>query len=249
LRAIAREAGAAILEVYHSDFAVDHKADKSPVTEADRRSERLILDRLAVLTPRIPAVSEEADSRGDVVDISGGRFWLIDPLDGTKEFARRNGEFTVNIGLVVDGVPVVGVLFAPVIDRLFAAAPGLVTVEDGGAAARPIACRRWPEEGLVVLSSRSHRDPARFDAFIGRFPVAEIRHSGSALKFGLVAAGEADLYPRFGPTMEWDTAAGHALLNAAGGCLTLPDGSPLAYGKPGFANPSVIAWGTPTPQV
>ncbi len=247
LRRLAREAGAAVLEVYRSDFAVEAKADASPVTEADLRSEQVILAGLERLTPDIPVVSEEAAAAGKVVDLAGGRFWLVDPLDGTKEFVKRNGEFTVNMGLIVDGKPLVGVIFAPVPDRLFAACPGLVTAEDGGAPPRPIACRKPPAGGLVVLSSRSHRDPGRFDSFIGDFPVAEIRHSGSSLKFALIAAGEGDLYPRFGRTMEWDTAAGHAILRAAGGDITLADGSPLTYGKPGFENPPIVAWGTPTP--
>jgi 3'(2'), 5'-bisphosphate nucleotidase len=248
LRALARQAGEAILEIYASDFAVNAKDDRSPVTEADLRAERIILAGLRVLTPEIPTVSEEAAAEGERTDVSGGTFWLVDPLDGTKEFVKRNGEFTVNIGLVVDGVPVAGVLFAPVPNRLFAASPGAATVEDGGAPPRPIACRPPPRDGLIVLSSRSHKDPTAFDAFMRPFTVADTRHTGSSLKFALVAAGEADLYPRFGRTMEWDTAAGHAILNAAGGCLTLPDGTPLTYGKPDFGNPSVVAWGTPAPR-
>ena len=241
LRALARQAGAAILDVYGSDFAVTAKEDRSPVTEADLRSEHILVAGLRTLTPDIPVVSEEAAAEGVVVDVSGGRFWLVDPLDGTREFVKRNGEFTVNIGLVAEGRPQLGVLFAPVPDRLFAAVPGQATVEDGGAPPRPISCRPWPAEGIVVLGSRSHRDSGEFDGFIAGFRVAEVRRSGSALKYGLVAAGEADLYPRFGRTMEWDTAAGHAIVAAAGGCLTLPDGRPLAYGKPGFGNPHFIA--------
>lgn len=247
LRALARRAGAAILEVYQSDFAVQAKDDKSPLTEADLRSERIIVAGLRALTPDIPVISEEEAASG-TNPAAAGRFWLVDPLDGTKEFVKRNGEFTINIGLIEDGKAVVGVLYAPVLDRLFAAHPGEATVQDRGAAPRRIACRKPPAEGLVVLSSRSHRDPETFDRFMTHFKVAEYRHSGSALKFALVAAGEADLYPRFGRTMEWDTAAGHAILNASGGCLTLTDGSPLLYGKPDFANPNVIAWGTPEPR-
>lgn len=243
LAALARKAGAAILDIYRSDFAVRRKEDASPVTEADLRSERIILDGLSRLAPDVPAVSEEATAAGSRADLSRGRFWLIDPLDGTKEFVKRNGEFTVNIGLIDKGMPIAGILYAPVPDRLFLAAGGKAWVEEGEDRRRPIACRTPPAEGLRVLSSRSHRDPARFDAFVADFPVAEIAHGGSSLKFAQVAAGEADLYPRFGPTMEWDTAAGHAILNAAGGRLTLPDGSPLLYGKPGFLNPPVVARG------
>ncbi len=249
LRRLVRQAGAAILTVYNSDFAVQAKDDASPVTAADIEAERLILAGLAELTPDIPVVSEEAAAAGQRVDVSGGTFWLVDPLDGTKEFVKRNGEFTVNIGLVVDGRPQLGVLYAPIPDRLFAACPGQATVEDQGAQPRPIACRQPGPAGMIVLSSRSHRDPARFERFVADFRVAELHLSGSSLKFALIAAGEADLYPRFGPTMEWDTAAGHAILTAAGGCLTELDGTPLAYGKAGFGNPSFVAWGTARPPL
>ncbi len=249
LKSLARDAGRAILDVYRGDFAVTRKDDASPVTEADLRAEAIILAGLGKIAPDIPVVSEEAMSAGAEVDVSGGRFWLVDPLDGTKEFVKRNGEFTVNIGLIWEGRPRLGVLYAPVLDRLFAATPEGATLEENGEPPRRIACRRTPGRGLTVLSSRSHRDPAQFDSFVQPFHVAEIRHSGSSLKFALIAAGEADLYPRFGRTMEWDTAAAHAILDAAGGCLSLPDGRPLTYGKPGFANPSVVAWGTPTPDV
>lgn len=248
LRALAREAGAAIMEIYAKPFEVHSKDDDSPVTAADIKAEAIILAGLKRLTPDIPVVSEEAAAEGKHFDVSGGRFWLVDPLDGTKEFVARNGEFTVNIGLIENGVPVAGVLFAPVLDRLFLAAPGIATVEDQGAAPRPITVRPVPEDGMLVLSSRSHRDPATFDDYMKHFPVKDIRRSGSSLKFALVAAGEADIYPRFGRTMEWDTAAGDAILRAAGGCMSLPDGSPLLYGKPGFGNPPVVAWGSAQPR-
>lgn len=244
---LAREAGAAIMRVYQGEFEVARKTDNSPVTAADTQAERIILAGLRGLTPSIPVVSEEEMSSGHVEDVSAGEFWLVDPLDGTREFVKRNGEFTVNIGLIRAGRPVLGVLYAPAIDRLFAGAPGHTILEEPGAAPRRLVCRPLPADGLVVLGSRSHRDAADFDAFLARFKVAEIRRSGSALKYGVLAAGEADLYPRFGRTMEWDTAAGHAILNACGGCLTLPDGAPLAYGKPDFANPAVVAWSTPVP--
>jgi 3'(2'), 5'-bisphosphate nucleotidase len=247
LRHLARLAGAAVLDVYGQDFNVDRKEDASPVTEADLRSEHIILNGLARLTPDIPVVSEEATAAGVCTDIGQGRFWLVDPLDGTKEFVRRNGEFTVNIGLIWDGIPRVGILFAPALGRLFSAIPGQARVEDGDAAPRPIHCRTPPTDGLVVLSSRSHRNPDRFDAFLRPFRVAATRHSGSSLKFAEIAAGEADLYPRFGPTMEWDTAAGHAILLAAGGSLCTLDEQPLRYGKTGFINSEFIAWSTPQP--
>lgn len=249
VKTMARDAGGAILEIYRSDFAVERKDDNSPVTEADLRAEAIILRGLRQLTPDIPVVSEEAMAAGAQVDVSGRRFWLVDPLDGTKEFVKRNGEFTVNIGLIWDGIPCLGVLFAPVIDRLFSGSPNGATLEEKGTAPRSICCRPTPSQGLTVLSSRSHRNPELFDNFIAPFHVVEILHSGSSLKFARIAAGEADLYPRFGPTMEWDTAAGHAILIAAGGCLSLPDGRPLTYGKQGFTNPSVVAWGTSVPVI
>jgi len=248
LRALARRAGVAILEVYHGDFAVTRKDDSSPVTEADLRSERIIVEGLRRLTPDIPVISEEEASAG-ITPEQHGRFWLVDPLDGTREFVKRNGQFTVNIGLIDAGRPTAGILYAPVLDRLYAAAGGKATLEEAGEPPRAIACRKPPEGGLVVLASASHRDAELFDKFIERFAVAEIRHSGSALKYGILAAGEADLYPRFGRTMEWDTAAGHAIIDAAGGCITLPDGTPLEYGKPDYANPTHVAWSTPRPYL
>ncbi len=246
LRSLVRRAGAAILAVYGGEFAVRAKPDASPVTEADLAAERIIAQGLRELTPDIPVIAEEAVTGGTAPG-PGTRFWLVDPLDGTKEFVKRNGEFTVNVGLIEDGRPTLGAIYAPVADLLFSAHASAAFVEEKGQAPRPIRCRKPPAAGLVVLTSRSHRSPEQFDAFIKRFRVAELRASGSSIKFALVAAGEADLYPRFGRTMEWDTAAGHAILNAAGGCLTLADGSPLAYGKPGFENPPVVAWGAPAP--
>jgi len=248
LRALARRAGAAIIEVYQGDFAVTRKDDASPVTEADVRSERIILEGLRQLTPDIPAIAEEQESAGQS-PAQHGRFWLVDPLDGTREFVKKNGQFTVNIGLIEAGRPVAGILYAPAMELLYAAAAGKATLEAGNAPARPIRCRAAPKDGLIVLASASHRDAEPFDKFLSPFAVKEIRRSGSALKYGILAAGEADLYPRFGRTMEWDTAAGHAILEAAGGCLTLPDGAPLAYGKPGYANPACVAWATPRPYL
>jgi len=255
LAQIARQAGAAIMDIYSRPIAVTTKDDASPLTEADLASDAVIARGLAALTPAIPVISEEAVAQGQIPDISGGRFWLVDPLDGTKEFIRRNGEFTVNIGLIDQGVPTFGALYVPAQDRLFLAAPGLALLEEAGQPARPIHCRVPPSEGVTLLSSRSHRNPDQFDAYIQSLnvTVAGTAFAGSALKFALIAAGEADLYPRFGPTSEWDTAAGHALLLAAGGSLTLTDGGVFAYGKPKFLNPGFIARGRimaypPTPQ-
>ena len=246
LRDIALAAGAAIMDVYESDFDVRSKDDRSPVTAADERAEGIIVPRLAEIAPGIPTVAEERVAAGDVPDVSGGRFWLVDPLDGTREFIDRNGEFTVNIALIEDGRPVLGVIYAPARRRLYATdGPGAVLVEEGGGPARAIAARAPSGDGLVAVASRSHRD-SRTDGFLDTLPVKEFTAAGSSLKFCLVATGEADIYPRFGRTMEWDTAAGHAVLAAAGGSVRTADGDDLLYGKERFENPFFIARGIET---
>lgn len=237
---IARAAGAAILEVYATDFGVRSKEDASPVTEADERAEAIILERLAKLTPDIPIVSEEAASRG-AIPATGRSFWLVDPLDGTKEFINRNGEFTVNIALIEAGAPVLGVVHAPALDCLYGGAQGEGAFMWDSRARRAIACDHGREGGLIVVSSRSHGDAEALERFLAGRTVASSVSAGSSLKFCLVAKGEADLYPRFGRTMEWDTAAGHAVLLAAGGEVTDLTGKRLAYGKPGHENPAFIA--------
>jgi 3'(2'), 5'-bisphosphate nucleotidase len=242
--AIAREAGETVMAIYATDFAVRGKSDASPVTEADERAEAIIVQRLRALTPDIPIVAEEAVAAGQVPAVRQ-RFWLVDPLDGTKEFASRNGEFTVNVALVDGGVPVLGVVLAPAIGRLFAGAAGLGALAEQGGARRAIRCRSVPAEGLTVVSSRSHGDAAALDAFLAGRRVAASVNAGSSLKLCLLAAGEADLYPRFGRTMEWDIAAGHAVLLAAGGRVVTLHGEPLRYGKPGFENPHFVAEGVP----
>ncbi len=242
LASLARAAGEAILEVYRTDFAVRDKADGSPVTEADARAEAIILAGLHELDRQTPIVSEEAAAARDTPP--AGSFWLVDPLDGTKEFIARNGEFTVNIALIHDHQPVLGIVLAPALGRLYAGAAGAgAFVEDGGTR-RPIACRRAPPRGLTVASSRSHGDPAALAAFLRGRAVARTLTAGSSLKFCLVAAGEADLYPRLGRTMEWDTAAGDAIVRAAGGSVVDLAGHVLTYGKPGFENPHFVARGT-----
>jgi 3'(2'), 5'-bisphosphate nucleotidase len=196
------------------------------------------------MTPEIPVVAEEEIGAGRTADVSGGRFWLVDPLDGTKEFVARNGEFTVNIALVEGGAPVLGVVHAPARGLTYTAhGPGTALRETAGSAPAPIAARAAPREGFVVVSSRSHNDRAKLEAMVGGRPVREWKILGSSLKFCLVAEGAADLYPRYGQTSEWDTAAGHAVLAAAGGSVTTADGAPFVYGKPGFLNPSFIARG------
>ena len=242
LRKIALEAGAVIMKIYQGDITVRAKADESPVTEADEAAEAVILAALAELTPEIPVIAEESVAAGHIPEIGDGPFWLVDPLDGTKEFISRNGEFTVNVALIEDGLPTHGVVFAPAVGQLYLAAPGAATLERDGAAARPIAVRQPAADGLVVVASRSHRD-SKTDDYLADFDVKSLTSAGSSLKLCLVAAGEADLYPRLGRTMEWDIAAGHAVLAAAGGRVETLEGAPLSYGKPGFENPFFVARG------
>ena len=242
LAQIAHQAGEAILAEYAGDFAVRAKADASPVTLADERAEALIVAALRLLTPPWPIVAEEAAARGEA-PATAERFWLVDPLDGTREFVSRNGEFTVNIALIAQGRPLLGVVLQPVTGRLFAGhvGRGAWVVENGQR--RAIRCRKLPEEGMILALSRSHGDEALTTAWLAGRPVARRLAAGSSLKFGLIAAGEADFYPRFGRTMEWDTAAGHAVLAAAGGEVIDLAGQPLRYGKPGFENPHFVARG------
>ena len=240
---LAVEAGQAIMKIYGKDFAVSQKSDASPVTEADVAAEKIILAGLKRYFPQIPVVSEEEFSAGHKVAI-GETFFLVDPLDGTKEFISRNGEFTVNIGLIHKGIPVMGVVYAPALGQVFAGQLG----HGASKASTPelsfvsIKARACPPEGPIILASRSHLD-AETKAFIEAQKPAGLSNAGSSLKFCRLAEGVADLYPRFGRTMEWDTAAGHAVLLAAGGSLTQPDGTPLPYGKDGFANGAFIAKG------
>jgi len=242
VREIAQRAGQVVMEVYSTDFTVRGKDDASPVTEADERAEEAIVPALQALTPEIPIVAEEAVAAGRIPQVRE-QFWLVDPLDGTKEFISRNGEFTVNIALVRDGTPVLGVVYAPALGRLFAGAVGGDAYVEDAQGRRPIRCRAAPPEGLTVVASRSHGDAAALDAFLGGRKVASLKNAGSSLKLCLVAAGEADLYPRLGRTMEWDIAAGHAVLAAAGGRVTDLAGKALGYGKPGFDNPHFVASG------
>jgi len=240
----ARDAGVAIMQVYSEPFVVSHKPDHSPVTRADELAESIILERLAAATPDIPVIAEESSALRGLPGAAPPRFWLVDPLDGTKEFVARNGEFTVNIALIEDHRSVLGVVHIPVQDLTYAAAGrGTATRQDGRTAARPIAARPVPAQSPIVVHSRSHSDEAEIASFLASLPQPERRLAGSSVKFCLLAAGEADIYPRFGRTMEWDTAAGQAILEAAGGSVTTGDGEPLRYGKPGFVNPDFIARG------
>ena len=245
---LAQQAGARIMQVYGRDFTVRAKLDESPVTEADQLAEALITPALRVLLPGVPVVAEEAAAAGlaPAATELGTRFWLVDPLDGTREFVQRNGEFTVNLALVEQGRPVLGVVLAPALGQLYAGAAGLGAFVQTGADAgsrRPIEARWPPAAGLTVLASRSHGDRGALERYLAGQRVAQVRPAGSSLKLCLLAAGEADLYPRLGRTMEWDIAAGQAVLEAAGGRVEDLQGQPLRYGKPGFENPDFVARG------
>jgi 3'(2'), 5'-bisphosphate nucleotidase len=245
LAAAAVEAGGAIWAIFQAGFEVLEKADASPVTAADTAAEAVILKALARLAPAVPVVAEEEAAAGRIPDV-GERFFLVDPLDGTKEFVRRGTDFTVNIGLVERGSPTLGVVFAPARDALYAgdgqsgtawaaeAKPGGRIGERRALRVRPLGDR------LTAVASKSHDTPET-EAYLKACGVAERVSIGSSLKFCLVASGDADLYPRPAPTCEWDTAAGHAVLLAAGGRVFGPDGAPLAYGKPRFFNPGFVA--------
>jgi 3'(2'), 5'-bisphosphate nucleotidase len=246
IRRLAIEAGGAIMEVYRSpDFEVRAKSDASPVTEADERADALISAGLAAAFLRIPVVTEEqADTHGIASEV----FFLVDPLDGTKEFVQRRGDFTVNVALIERGVPTRGVVYAPAKGRLFYTdASGVAREEaaphrpEAAGESAPLSVSSPDPAALVVVASKSHRDQAT-DDYIKRYNVSDFRSAGSSLKFCLVAAGEADLYPRLGRTMEWDTAAGQAVLMGAGGkVVRFDDHTPLGYGKAGFENPFFIA--------
>nr|WP_085854356.1 3'(2'),5'-bisphosphate nucleotidase CysQ [Palleronia marisminoris] len=246
MRKLALEAGEAIMEIYNrEDFEVREKSDESPVTEADEAADKLISAGLRAAFPDTPLVTEEqADSHGQSV----ATFLIVDPLDGTKEFVKRRGDFTVNIAYVEDGEPIRGVVYAPARGRLFYTRPDGKSVEEEGpfdpetpGETQPIGVRVPNNDALLVVASQSHRDQAT-DDYIGHYRVEDMRSAGSSLKFCLVATGEADLYPRLGRTMEWDTAAGHAVLSGAGGrVVRFDDQNPLRYGKSGFENPFFIA--------
>ena len=246
------EAGRAACDIYRSGFEVRIKEDDSPVTAADHAAEAIILARLAAGAPSVPVVAEEQVAAGRVPD-TGKEFFLVDPLDGTKEFVQRRGDFTVNIALVRDGTPQLGVVYAPARSQLFAGDVEAQRAfrseqspdEQRMASRTEIHVRTPPAVGLTVVASRSHLN-AETDQYLRRLKSSNLVSVGSSLKFCLVAAGEADVYPRLGPTMEWDTAAGHAVLAAAGGTVINVDGSPFRYGKSGFRNPSFIATSTLT---
>lgn len=247
IRRLALEAGDVIMAVYNGpDFAVRSKSDSSPVTEADEAADALISAGLRRAFPEVVLITEEqADSHA----LTASTFLIVDPLDGTKEFVQRRGDFTVNIAYVENGVPLRGVVYAPAQGRLFYTMPDGQAVEEVGVMAKEVMgdtrsmAVSSPDNGaLMVVASKSHRDAAT-DDYIGKYAVRDMKSAGSSLKFCLVAAGEADFYPRLGRTMEWDTAAGDAVLRGAGGrVVRFDDHTLLAYGKPGWDNPFFIAY-------
>jgi len=239
---LALEAGTAILAVRAAGFDVLHKEDRSVVTEADHRAEAIIAAGLRAATPDIPVIAEEEVAAG-CITAAAPRFWLVDPLDGTREFTAGNNDFAVNIGLVRDGRPVLGVVGIPASGELFGGIVGHGAWKRHGGTETPIAARTPPPEGLTVLASRFHGDTARLDAFLAGRKVARTTNFGSSVKFCRLAEGAADLYPRFGRTMEWDTCAPQAVLEAAGGSVRTLAGKPLGYGKSGWENPHFVAAG------
>lgn len=237
---ICREAGATIMRIYATDFEARAKADESPVTEADLAADRVIVAGLEAAYPDIAIVTEEraASHSGVRPDL----FFLVDPLDGTKEFVKRGGDFTVNIALIENGVPVRGYVYAPVPDRMFwTADDGSAMMQEGTQEPCRISVAQPDNSALRIVASKSHKNPET-EAFIARYRIADYKSAGSSLKFCLVATGEADLYPRLGPTMEWDTAAGDAVLRAAGGRVERMGGGPLLYGKSDLYNPHFVAY-------
>lgn len=249
LARLALAAGAVIMEIYEAGVEAQIKSDNTPVTQADIAAEKIILAGLKKLDPQTPVIAEEAVAAGHRPE-SAPRFYLVDPLDGTKEFISRNGEFTVNIALIENGEPVMGVVFAPAIERFFCGARASGAFEARLTAGDDVSLASWqrletpalPQSNIKAVASRSHGDAQTRD-WLARHNVAETVAAGSSLKFCLLASGQAHLYPRFGRTMEWDTAAGQAVLVAAGGSVKVADGTALTYGKAkrGFDNPAFFA--------
>jgi len=239
---LAEQAGATILEIRRRGFDVRQKQDRSPVTVADEAAEAIIAAGLRSATPDIPVIAEEEIAAGHIA-MPTAEFWLVDPLDGTREFTAGSDEFTVNIGLVRNGRAVLGVVGVPAEDEMFSGIVGAGAWKRTAAGQSGISVRQPPPEGATVLASRHHGDTTRLDAFLQRHRIARTMNFGSSLKFCRLAEGVADLYPRFGRTMEWDTCAAHAVLEAAGGAVCTLDGAPLRYGKPGWENPHFVCTG------
>jgi 3'(2'), 5'-bisphosphate nucleotidase len=247
-------AGPAVMNAYAQGCEIWAKADRSPCSEADERAETLLLSGIARNFPGIPVIAEEAVSRGEIPRFSD-HFLLVDPLDGTREFIARNNEFTINIALIAGAEPVAGAVYAPALKKLWFAGSRAFACPTGSNKSLPalqncfpLHTRTAPSTGLVAMASRSHGD-GQTDAFLGRLPIKERVVAGSSLKFCILAEGGADVYARYSPTMEWDTAAGDAILRAAGGLMTTWQGDAFCYGKTGFRNSGFIAWGDPAQAI
>ena len=239
---LVEEAAAVITAGRAAGFAGAAKADATPVTVADTRAEALIVAGLRAAAPEIPVIAEEEVAAGRITAPSA-RYWLVDPLDGTREFAAGRDEFAVNIGLIEHGAPVLGAVASPALGEVHFGIVGQGAWRRRGGVEEPISARHAPPEGLTVMASRHYADDPRLAAFLAGYRIAALTNIGSALKFLRVAEGAADFYPRLGRTMEWDTAAPQAVLEAAGGSVLTHDGAPLRYGKPGWENPDFFAWG------
>jgi len=237
---IVRDAGKLIMGYFVGEFSTSRKADDSPVTEADVAANKLIVKALSELTPDIPIIAEEDKKMGRE---DHELFWLVDPLDGTRSFVRGEPEFTVNIGLIRNKKPLLGVIYGPPLDELYWGEIGKNAYHQIGGGKKEMIKTRVPSsDGVVVVRSKSHPSKAT-EAYLNTLHIKEMISGSSSIKFCRIAEGNADIYPRFGRTMEWDTAAGHAILQAAGGRVETEDGKPLMYGKPGFENPAFIAFG------
>lgn len=239
---LAENAADIIRTIRSRGFETKTKADSSPVTEADQKSEKYILDKLRTATPNIPVIAEEEITAG-IHNTAGDTYWLVDPLDGTREFAAGRDDFTVNIGLVRHGRAVLGAMALPAYHQLYTGCVGIGAWRRDAHGFHAIHARKAPDSGLVVLASRHYAHDQRLTHYLERYPVATLSNIGSAVKFARVAEGVADLYPRLGPTMEWDTAAPQAIVEAAGGRVTLFDDSTLLYGKTKWKNPPFICRG------
>ncbi|HQU05291.1 MAG TPA: 3'(2'),5'-bisphosphate nucleotidase CysQ [Acidocella sp.] len=239
---LAEAAAVEILAVRDAGFTVQSKDDTTPVTLADMRAEKVITAGLREATPYIPVIAEEEVAAGKITD-PGAEFWLVDPLDGTREFAAGRPEYAVNIGLVRNGKVVLAAVAAPATHEVYYGIIGVGAWKKSAAGTAAISARKAPAEGLTIMASRHYQDDPELAAYLAQFKIASVTNIGSALKFCYLAEGKADFYPRLGRTMEWDTAAPQAVLEAAGGCVLTMDGAPMGYGKPGFENPHFVCWG------
>lgn len=241
-----KNAGKAVMNIYNEDFfAVYEKQDTSPVTDADLLAERIIYEGLKKITPEIPIIGEEHVAAGEMIDLSQSKYWLIDPIDGTADFVKKNGEFTINIALIENETPIFGAVYAPAKERLFYTLSPNESVEESENIIKPLKTRQPPADGMLMVTSRTHRDESVIDALVESKVISGRILCGSSLKFCMIASGEADIYPCSHKTKEWDTAAAHAVLKAAGGEVFTQNGDVLKYRKRGLENPCIISIGQP----